>query len=880
MASSGQNGFYSVNQFMNPGPAPRPPTDRPRHLDLQRAATGSAIPTTTFESMSLNAGPASPAPTTASTSTATLVGNGFHFSNSSSLSLSTPIKAGSMAIIKEGWARCKEDKFLAGWNDRYIVLREFRIDFLKNESGKVMMSILLNTVTGVSRSESTRMAFEITRIANPKDSQGKATILSRDLPTKTVTCEVTSDDDIYDWIDKIYERCPGMGGVSNPTNFSHRIHVGFDPQTGGFVGLPQEWEKLLTASAITKEDYKKNPQAVIEVLEFYSEHKKREQNPDMYPPTPMAAASQSLQAQKPIFQSGGGNTVAPPRPAPPTETQRFNTNQFVNNFQDGQARYTPVALKPQLTRAQTEKATYDMEADAARIKEIANLEAQRVKREREAAKAREEELRKQSERAREEVERQRREQEEYNNSLPKTKTPLAQQEIGGPPSDKTAPRQDRYTPTNVNAKSVLAKATANAQQSLRTETRGREIQQTPSSQRQQQDRAVPRKNSSVREPQNGVNGQSQPRQNHQHQHQQSLQQIKPLNLAKQQPQTKPSADPRKQAEELLTSKKPTDERKEVRMSSMSESEVMTKLKQVVSRENPMDSYAKQKKIGQGASGSVYVARVKESATSQIARELFRTHGPKGQVAIKQMDLRNQPRKELIVNEIIVMKDSKHPNIVNFLDSFLQEASNELWVVMEFMEGGALTDVIENNPVITEDQIATICHETCKGLAHLHSQDIIHRDIKSDNVLLDRMGNVKITDFGFCAKLTESKSKRATMVGTPYWMAPEVVKQKEYGPKVDIWSLGIMAIEMIESEPPYLNEEPLKALFLIATNGTPRLKNPNKLSRELKAFLSVCLCVDVRSRASADELLRNDFMRMGCSPASLSELLRWREKSRQ
>jgi serine/threonine-protein kinase CLA4 len=209
-----------------------------------------------------------------------------------------------------------------------------------------------------------------------------------------------------------------------------------------------------------------------------------------------------------------------------------------------------------------------------------------------------------------------------------------------------------------------------------------------------------------------VNGASAPRQ------QPPVQQVKPLNVAKQ-PQPKPALDPRKEAEAALTAKKPAEERqKEVRMSSMSESEVMAKLKQVVSRENPMDSYSKQKKIGQGASGSVYVARVKESATSNIARELYRTHGPKGQVAIKQMDLRNQPRKELIVNEIIVMKDSKHPNIVNFLDSFLQEQSNELWVVMEFMEGGALTDVIDNNPVITEDQIATICNETCKGLAHL------------------------------------------------------------------------------------------------------------------------------------------------------------------
>jgi len=273
-----------------------------------------------------------------------------------------------------------------------------------------------------------------------------------------------------------------------------------------------------------------------------------------------------------------------------------------------------------------------------------------------------------------------------------------------------------------------------------------------------------------------------------------------------------------------------------------------------------------------ASGMVFVAKTLSSGKK---------------VAIKQMDLAQQPRKELIVNEIIVMKESHHPNVVNFLESFLVKSS-ELWVVMEFMEGGALTDVIENNK-LQEDQIASICLEvsvpipkrrsgfdlkqTCRGLQHLHNRAIIHRDIKSDNLLMNTHGEVKISqsflfspplfsdspvhlaDFGFCAKLTEQKSKRATMVGTPYWMAPEVVKQKEYGPKVDIWSLGIMAIEMIENEPPYLDEEPLKALYLIATNGTPTLKSPEKLSQDLKHFLSVCLCVDVSFRANSTELLK-------------------------
>lgn len=194
----------------------------------------------------------------------------------------------------------------------------------------------------------------------------------------------------------------------------------------------------------------------------------------------------------------------------------------------------------------------------------------------------------------------------------------------------------------------------------------------------------------------------------------AVQPVAPLNVK--QPTGASASDasePHKQAEMALTAKPPAGtHKKEVRMSSMTESQVMEKLKQVVSKDDPQLSYSKQKKIGQGASGSVYVAKIQENAISPVAKRLYKTMGGKSQVAIKQMDLRNQPRKELIVNEIIVMKESSHPNIVNFLDSFLQEGNNELWVVMEFMEGGALTDVIDNNPHITEAQISTICNEVC------------------------------------------------------------------------------------------------------------------------------------------------------------------------
>ena len=799
---------------MNPGPAPRPPNQPRLNLVPSTANVPGNLSQLSLQSSGMR-------------STSSLVGTSMTGSGSVSPGLTRYTSNGSedgrggIAVVKEGTVKSKEDGFGSFWKSKYLILRPSQLDFHKSYEGKNTLTIYLKDVTGVSRYDDIPLCVEITRVANPNSSSGVA---PRDAPQKTVYLQFKNDEELYEWQDSIYTRCPTISGVSNPTNFSHRVHVGFDPTNGSFVGLPKEWEKLLTTSAITKEDYAKHPQAVLEVLDFYTEVSKRKERPDIYPsltPTPPVTTAQNMQ----LGYGGGGTAIAPPRPQPPAMLDRQASYQYQQQQRyalEGISRsQTGTPVQGQRSVSSPEK-RFDPNQAGQQSSNSSKLGlAGDMKRamEEEARRVKEVKEQRDRERQREEDEQNRRDMEAYNAAIPKARVPMAQQEVGGyggsvesatrytpsrnapstpngdrnrqPPQSSTrqitAQRQAPQAPPQSNGvaqgprapfaqkqASSREQSPSGSQASLRIQTRPEQQPRQPSpAQRPPVNGADRTQSPQTRAPPNGLqlngNAQVQPSRAPA-----PVQQVKPLNVATKQgapqPQQKAVPDAVKQAEIALTApKKPEARQREVRMSSMTENEVMEKLRQVVTRQDPSTSYSKQKKIGQGASGSVYVAKILPSATSEVAHKIYRDHGAKSQVAIKTMDLRNQPRKELIVNEIIVMKESSHPNIVNYLDAFLMEGNNELWVVMEYMEGGALTDVIDNNPNITEPQIATICREvsgtvslsrlehqltlqqTCKGLAHLHNQDIIHRDIKSDNVLLDGRGNVKISK---CAAIAE------------------------------------------------------------------------------------------------------------------------------
>ncbi|EGG21282.1 hypothetical protein DFA_01163 [Cavenderia fasciculata] len=294
-------------------------------------------------------------------------------------------------------------------------------------------------------------------------------------------------------------------------------------------------------------------------------------------------------------------------------------------------------------------------------------------------------------------------------------------------------------------------------------------------------------------------------------------------------------------------------------------ETNVSLNDLISQEDPSKLFGEgSMKIGEGAAGEVFVVTRLKTNTK---------------VAIKKMPL-NQQNMKLLITEIGIMKSCKHPNIIEYFDSYL--VNDSLWVAMEFMGGGCLTEVLEQFSTVqlNEPQIAYICLETLKGLAYVHNQHRIHRDIKSDNILLGSDGSVKLADFGYAAQLTKNKQKRVTIVGTPYWMAPELIRGQNYDRKVDIWSLGIMAMEMAESEPPYMSFPPLRALFLITTKGIPDLKDQGKWSEEFKDFVKKCLEKDAENRVDAHVLLKHPFLKFACNSNALVPAIMEAKKAKE
>ncbi|KAK6347152.1 putative protein serine/threonine kinase [Orbilia brochopaga] len=278
------------------------------------------------------------------------------------------------------------------------------------------------------------------------------------------------------------------------------------------------------------------------------------------------------------------------------------------------------------------------------------------------------------------------------------------------------------------------------------------------------------------------------------------------------------------------------------------------------------NYEIQRLIGKGAFGKVYLAWDKTNRRN-VAVKVFN-------VEKCEEDLGD------LQEEIAIMSASKHPNITQHYLSFFR--GHHLWIIMEYVSGGSCNDLL-NLGVMPEQYIAIIVREIAKGLAYMHERRMVHRDIKAANILVDQHGAVKIADFGVSARLRENPDMCTTFVGTPLWMAPEIIqthikKKDGYNEKVDVWSLGITAIELAQGEPPYANVAPGQAILTIPTASPPTL--PDDFSQTFRDFLAYCLTMDPDERPSAKQLLGHKFLREAPPTHKLKDLVLRRERMRE
>ncbi|KAF2979372.1 hypothetical protein EK904_005613 [Melospiza melodia maxima] len=260
------------------------------------------------------------------------------------------------------------------------------------------------------------------------------------------------------------------------------------------------------------------------------------------------------------------------------------------------------------------------------------------------------------------------------------------------------------------------------------------------------------------------------------------------------------------------------------------------------------------KLGEGSYGSVFKAIHKE--TGQV-------------VAIKQVPVESDLQE--IIKEISIMQQCDSPHVVKYYGSYFK--NTDLWIVMEYCGAGSVSDIIRlRNKTLTEEEIATIVQSTLKGLEYLHFMRKIHRDIKAGNILLNTEGHAKLADFGVAGQLTDTMAKRNTVIGTPFWMAPEVIQEIGYNCVADIWSLGITAIEMAEGKPPYADIHPMRAIFMIPTNPPPTFRKPELWSDNFTDFVKQCLVKSPEQRATATQLLQHPFVKSAKGVSILRDLI--------